>query len=60
VFHRAQVHRIDGQAVKGVGRQCDNVAAPQRLNDLPNQVRLRLVRMDTKYFSDQEADFLQQ
>jgi hypothetical protein len=60
MFHRAQVHRIDGETVKGVRWQSDNVAAPQRLNHLPNQVRLRLVRMDAKYFSDQEADFLQQ
>jgi hypothetical protein len=60
VLHRAQVHRIDGQTVKGVCRQSDNVAAPQRLNHLPNEVRLRLVRMNAKYFSDQEADFLQQ
>jgi hypothetical protein len=60
VFHRAQVHRINSQAVKGVCWQRDNVTAPQRLNHLSNQVRFRLVRMDAKYFSDQETDFLQQ
>ncbi len=53
VVHGAQVHRVHGEAVEGVGGQRDHLAALQAFNDERDQVRLRLVRMDTKNFSVQ-------
>jgi hypothetical protein len=53
MFHRAQVHRVHRQPIKRVSRQRDHIAALQRLDNLPNQMRLRLVRMNAKHFSVQ-------
>jgi hypothetical protein len=55
MLDRAQVHGVHRQAIEGVGRQGDTIAAPQALCDLLDKKRLRLVRMNAKHFCDQRC-----
>jgi predicted NUDIX family phosphoesterase len=47
-LHRAQVHRIHGQAVKGIRGHADDAAGAQTGNDIFHAIRFRLIRMDAK------------
>jgi hypothetical protein len=48
-----EIDRIDGEAVKSVSRERDDVAAVETVGDILDERRLRLVGMDTESFGGQ-------
>jgi hypothetical protein len=53
LFDCVQIHRVDSQTVKRVGRQRDNIALLQAGDDVIDPVWLGFIGMDTQNFRGQ-------
>jgi hypothetical protein len=55
LLHGAQIHRVDGQTVKSIRRQGNNIAFVQTGDNVVYPVRLGFIGMDAQYLRRQEG-----